>query len=466
MANGMLITLQRALAPASTKTLMPVDNRGGWWPVLREAWSGAWQHNVQTTLEDGLRYWAVFRCINLIASDISKMRIKLVEQNEATRLWSEVEAPAFSPVLRKPNEWQTRIQFMESWMISKLSRGNTYVLKQRDKRGVVTAMHILDPNRTKPLVAENGMVFYELAQDHLAGVPEGRLMVPWYEIIHDRWNTLYHPLVGLSPLYACALNALAGLKISSNTAMLFANGGRPSGLLTADGAISDATAARAKTYWDENFTGENAGKVAVLGDGLKYETLTMSAVDAQVIDQLKWNDAVICGVFGVPSHMVNVGTAPSYNNVEALVTQYYTQALQVHMEAIELLLDEGLGLHSKVGEGKRYGTEFDLEALLRMDTSTKVRTATEGLKGLWSTNEARATFDMAPVEGGDHVMSQQQNFSLPALAKRDAQDDPFKSAAPPAAEKPDAPDDDEEDDDAADDAEDKALEAFERKMAA
>jgi phage portal protein BeeE len=41
-------------------------------------------------------------------------------------------------VLRKPNRFQTRIQFLESWALSKLSRGNTYVLKQRDNRNVVT----------------------------------------------------------------------------------------------------------------------------------------------------------------------------------------------------------------------------------------------------------------------------------------------------------------------------------------
>ena len=53
-------------------------------------------------------------------------------------------------------------------------------------------------------------------------------------------------------------------------------------MLTAPGAIADATAARLKTYWDTNFSGDNTGKVAVLGDGLKYEAMSVNAVEVYV----------------------------------------------------------------------------------------------------------------------------------------------------------------------------------------
>ena len=98
-------------------------------------------------------------------------------------------------------------------------------------------------------------------------------------------------LVGLSPIYATGINALAGLRIEQNNARFFDNGAQPSGILTAPGAISDETAQRLKAYWEENFTGTSSGGTAVVGDGLKYRQLTMSAVDAQLIETLKWNDA-------------------------------------------------------------------------------------------------------------------------------------------------------------------------------
>lgn len=428
-------TLTRARSGKSeAKSFAPVDGRGTWWPLIRESFAGAWQQNVQITLEDSLQYWAVFRCISIISSDVAKMRLKLVER-DSVGIWRETTSAAFSPVLRKPNVMQNRIQFFSHWMESKLSRGNTYVLKVRDGRGVVTGMRILDPGRCKPLVSDTGDVFYEIHRDNVAGIEQERVIVPASEIIHDRWNTLYHPLVGLSPIYAAGINALMALRIERNSARLFANGARPSGVLEAPAAISDDTAQRVKAYWEENFTGENAGRVAVLGDGLVYKPMSMTAVDAQLIEQLRWNDATIAGAFGVPAHMLNSGSAPALTNVEAVNQQYYSQCLQIHIEAIELCLDEGLGLTEV--EGRTYGVEFDLDDLLRMDTPTKVRAAVEGLKGLFTPNEARQKFDLPPKAGGDAVYLQQQNYSIEALNKRDQKEDPFGSSAPEPAEEDD-----------------------------
>jgi hypothetical protein len=49
-----------------------------------------------------------------------------------------------------------------------------------------------------------------------------------------------------------------------------------------------------------------------------------------------------------------------------------------------------------------------------------------------SPNEGRAKFDLKPVTGGESPYLQQQNYSLEALAKRDAQADPFAPNTPPA----------------------------------
>src|SRR5262249_53044631 len=163
-----------------------------------------------------------------------------------------------------------------------------------------TQLRILDPNRVRPMVNESGDVFYELQRDNLTGLQEPAILVPASEIIHDRWNTLYHPLVGLSPIYAAGINALAGLRTEQNSARLFANGAQPSGILTAPGRISEETADRLKSYFQDTFTGSGAGGTAVVGDGLEYRPLTMTAVDAQVIETLKWSDSTIAAVFGVP----------------------------------------------------------------------------------------------------------------------------------------------------------------------
>lgn len=431
MANALSI-LSSAIVPrakaAPASATAVAENRGGWWPLIRESFAGAFQQNIVVDNQLVLSYHAVYACITLIASDISKLCVELVQEDE-NGIWTEVESPAFSPVLRKPNRYQNRIQFWEGWVLSKLMRGNTYVLKQRDNRNIVTALYVLDPNRVKVLVADDGSVWYQLNSDNLSGLQEA-VTVPASEIIHDRFNCLFHPLVGSSPIYAAGVAATQGLAIQSNSANFFNNKSQPGGVLTAPGAISDATATRLKDHWNTNFTGENAGKVAVLGDGLKYERMSLTADESQLIEQLKWTAEVVCSVFHVPPYKIGIGTMPTYSNIQSLNIEYYSQCLQSLIEAAELCLDEGLGIGEGVKiNGATYGTEFDIDNLLRMDSVTQMEVL-KNSAGVAKVDEMRKRINLPKTEGGDAVYLQQQNYSLAALAKRDAGADPFGTVKP------------------------------------
>lgn len=427
---GLEITRTKA-----ARTLSSVDSRG-WWPLTFDRFGGEWQADVEVNHDSVIAQTTVFSCITLIAGDIGKLRLKLTVQDG--EIWPETTSPAFSPVLRKPNNYQIRQQFIEHWIISKLSHGNTYVLKARDNRGVVTSLHILDPSRVQPLVANDGSVYYQLQEDNLSQVPAGLPAIPASEIIHDRMNCIFHPLIGVSPIFACGLAATQALKIGNNSAKFFQNMSRPSGMLTAANRIDDVTAERLKREWEKNYGGDNLGRVAVLGDGLNYQPMTVNPVDAQLVQQLDLSAKQVCATFHVPAYMVGAEPPPAYNNIGALKQEYYDRCLQKLIEALESNLDEGLGLFSV--PGRTLGTEFDLDGLLRMDAATMSDTLSKSVGGGWmAPNEARAKANLPAVAGGDTPYLQQQNFSLSALAKRDAQSDPFGAAKPAAAPAPPAP---------------------------
>lgn len=423
-----------ALFRPREKALAPVaQSRGSWYPVF-ESYAGAWQSNVVVNRDTVMSNPYVFACQTLIARDIAKLRVKLVERTG--KIWRETTRSAFSPVLRKPNHFQTRNQFWENWMLSKLSRGNTYVLKQRDARGVVVALYVLDPNRVTPLVSDDGAVFYDMAMDNLPGVAQ-QITVPAREIIHDRWNCLFHPLVGLSPIFANGIAATQGLRIQDNSAVFFGNQSRPGGILTAPGKIGDDTAQRLKAAFDANYSGANAGKIAVVGDGLTFTQLSVTAEDSQMVEQLKWTAEAIAATYHVPLYKIGAGPVPTAGNVQTLNLEYYSQCLQSLIEDAESLLDEGLGL-----DGQTVGVEFDTENLLRMDSKTHMEMLALGVgSALIAPNEGREKLDMDPKAGGDALYLQEQNYSLEALAKRDAKADPWASAAPALPAPPDAPED-------------------------
>lgn len=410
---------------AALKSMYPVDQSRGWIPIFQESYTGAFQLDDPVSLGDALAHPTVYACVTQIASDIGKLRIRLTENHDG--VWTETTSSAYSSLLRKPNKYQTFQKFVECWMISKLTHGNTYVLKVRDKSRVVRALYVLDPQRVSPLIAENGDVFYRLKQDYLSSIPKDIDAVPAYEIIHDTMECLFHPLVGIPPLYAASLATSQGIAMLRNSATFFQNNAQPGGILSAPGHIKKETADRIRTNWGENYTGDNVGNIAVLGDGLKYQPLAVSATESALVDQFKLSDEKICSAYKVPPYKVHVGAPPTYQESETLDRKYYSDCLQRLIESIEILLDEGLNLPFK------YGTEFDLDDLMRMDMSLKMKTAGEGVKcGIMAPNEGRRKFSLPPVEGGDTPYLQQQNYSLSALNERD-KTNPL-AVTPPSAE--------------------------------
>lgn len=398
---------------------------GGDGLFVREPYTGAWQDNKSLIGQSGmLASSAVFACVDLISSDVSKLRIKYVKLT--TGVWLESPAPRYTVVLNKPNHYQTRQQFIKAWLSSKLLWGNAYILKTRNSMGAVIAMEVLNPRYVIPMVAPDDSVFYQVTMSPLQVSPLEAVVIPAADIIHDRGITAWHPLVGVSPLVACSTSATMGSNIAVNSAAFFGNAARPSGVLTAPGALSQEQADKAKASWAAANSGTNTGNVAVLAGGLTYSSMTMTSTDAQLIEQLKWTVEDVARCYHVPLHKLGAETASRPAASAAIYEgMYYSDCLQAHIEGIESLLDDGLS----VPDGQ--GTELDTGALMRMDAAAQHQANAMAVgAGIMTPNEARSTTGLPPVKGGDTPYLQVQNYALSALAARDAAGPPTNGPAP------------------------------------
>ena len=122
--------------------------------------------------------------------------------------------------------------------------------------------------------------------------------------------------------------------------------------------------------------------------------------------------------YGVDPYIVNIGPPPPYANIEPVIQKYYSGALQSHWLQMELSLDDGMGLGKQFGNS--YGTEFDPDDLIWMDSAAKSKAAQDGIgSGGMSPNEARHRFyALGPVEGGETPYMQNQMWPLKQLADR------------------------------------------------
>lgn len=421
-----------------SKALTPVaDWRGGWgWQGrVLEPFPGAWQQNVEEKRADILCYPPLYACLNRISRDMGTLPTHL-QQEDADGIWINVENPAYSPVLRKPNHYQTAQQFRESWALSILLHGNTYVLKGRDNRGVVDRLYVLDPCRVLPMVSESGDVFYQLnyptSDNLLPGIyPGEQIIVPAREIIHDRLNTFHHQLIGVPPLCAAYWPAVTGLKILKNASSFFANGANPGGILTAPAGMSDADAEAVKAYWNSRFQGEGSGRVAVIGADMKFTSFAFKSTDAQLIEQLRFTGEQICQAFAIPPFIIGIGTIPAGMKVDDMMGMYERLALQPLIDSMENLLEEGLGV------ARPLGIDIDTSPLLRMDTQKRAEVWGKMVSdGVSTPNEARKPFNLPPLLGGDTVYMQQQDYPLDQVRLNKIEP---PVAEPPPVEEPEDP---------------------------
>jgi HK97 family phage portal protein len=391
------------------KALWSVDSRlGSLRQTIAESFAGAWQRNIEVdSHENVLRFSAVYGCVSGISGDIAKLNMQLMKVTDGINV--PQSGGRFAELLKKPNNYQTRFQFVMCWVLSKLLTGNAFVLKERDREGRVVALHVMASEFVTVLVSDSGDVYYQIKRDSLTKATD--ITVPATEVMHDRHVTLYHPLVGISPIYACGMSATLGNAILQTGAGFFKNKATPGGILTAPGRITDETAARLKAHWQEGYSGANAGKIAVLGDGLKFERMTVTAVDAQLIEQMRFSIEDVARCYRYPLYKLQAGTPLMAGSAEELNLQYYGDALQPLIESAEAVLNDGLELPST------YHVEFDLSGLSRMNTESQYKAISEGIRGGWlARNEGRARVNLPPKSGGDDLMAQQQDYTLPDLA--------------------------------------------------
>lgn len=373
-----------------------------------EPFAGAWQRNLDQSRSAGpniLAFTAIYACINVISSDIARMPLRVMKVNPKGGRKVSTQHYAAS-VIRKPNDFQTSLQFLQQYYVSKLTHGNTYVYLQRDGSDRISSMYVMDPRSVQPLIADDGSIFYQVCREPLLDIQEP-LVLRARDVIHDRCMGLFHPLVGVSPLFAAAMSAMTGSRILMNSDSFFANMSRSSGVLMAPGKMEPNIAKRMQTEWDSNYGGRGLGKVAVLTNGLKYEPMTITAADAELVNQLRWVVEDCARAYRVPTFKLSTSEKSNYRNSEQMARDYFQNCLSYHIEGQEQCFAAAFNLDIDTS------IEFDLSPLFRMETDVRYAAHQTALNaGFKSINEVRDEEDLGPVEGGDEPRVQAQYLPL------------------------------------------------------
>jgi HK97 family phage portal protein len=389
------------------------------WPI---SW---WQSGYREPRKD--QNAAVEACVGALSQTLAMLPVAHWRENG--KGGSEIiKTSAAARVLRKPNGYQTKADFFLNLVRSELMRGNGYALATRNGRQEIDSLHLVQPDSLYPYVStEDGSVYYQFSQvpPGTEFTPVAADLYPSRDVLHIRMHTPLHPLVGETPLTAAALAVDSGNAISTAMAAFHKNMARPSGYLKVPGKLDGPLAEILRSEWTAAYQGVSAGRVAVLQGGVEWQTLSMTAVDAAVIESYKLTVADIARVFRTPLAIIGDNTQ-TYNNTEVLMKFWLSTGLGFLLEHVELALDALFELPQ--GEW----IAFDTDYLQRADFAARIEALVRGIQGgLFAPNEARAREGLPSTAFGDEPRVQAQVVPLSFAAVR-----PGDSAAPSAPAAP------------------------------
>ena len=308
-------------------------------------------------------------------------------------------------IFRKPNAYETWPQFLTNCIGQMLFDGEAFVVFARNNRNEIDAMHLMPRRACSPYV-EEGEIFYSIGSNPmLASGTE--MMAPARDVMHLRQYTPRHPLMGESPIKAAALAAGVNVSLNRHQAAFFERMSRPSGILSTDAHLNSQQMQQLREAFAQQAKGWASGGMPILGSGMKFQPLSISSQDSQLIQAQRLSIEDIARVYGVPLPVIGDLTHATLSNVEQLISMWLSISLGALLDNIERSLERAFDL------GPNEYIELDPTPLLRTDFIGRIDGLVKGVQGgLFTPNEARMREGLNPVANGDVPYLQQQMVEL------------------------------------------------------
>jgi HK97 family phage portal protein len=315
-------------------------------------------------------------------------------------------------------------------------RGNAYALIKMGGGGAIAELIPLHPDRISIEVAQDGYYPFRYIYYRPDGVQEKYIAA---EILHLR-GLSNDGLVGLSPISHARESVGLALAAEEHAARLFSNGASIRGVLQTDGSLSPESYQRLKEQFSATYMGlSNAGKTAVLEDGVKWESIGMSNTDAQFLELRKFQRSDIAGIFRVPPHLIGDLEKATFSNIEQQALEFLSYCMLPYFEMWEQALERDLFWSTERG---KFVVEVLVDNLLRADIKSRYEAYSVARNNGWlNVDEIRERENMNQIgeEAGGKIRLAPLNMVPLDKFGTEPPDDPDDPDDPDETDDPDEP---------------------------
>lgn len=321
------------------------------------------------TVDTALSISAVYRAVSIITASVSQMPLAVYRDG------MEIKTPT---IIKQPNFDESQRSFVKKTVWSLATHGNAY-WRVYGTAPNVQNLEVLDPNSVT-VVLENGKTKYWIGADSIDAK----------YIKHLRLEPRPGQAKGIGPIQRGQAELMGAFRLKNFQDNWFGTHGVPTGVLTTDQTLNVTQQTAYADAWNE-FVKTNG--TAVLGNGMRYETLNIKPAEAQFLEVMQSKTTAIARLFGVPATLLasgNEGVSNVYMNNQELFMTFLMTTLVDYMNEVEDALSSLLPRGQEVS--------FKEDALLRMNTQMQTEVwATEIESGITTPNEVRALKGLPPL---------------------------------------------------------------------
>lgn len=375
-----LITRIKSAIGLESRSVLGVNG----WPIPLSASA------VNPTTAQGVS--AVYACVQAIAETTASLPLILFKRNGDDRERAS-DHPLYRVLHDQANPEQTALEFREYMQACVLLRGNAFARIVRGWDGQVRELWPLNPDNVQVQRTASGLVY-----DHSKDGGLTRLLA--HEVLHLRHRLGDDGVMGVSPIAAARGVVELAQAENEHGRNTFTNGAKMLGVLKFPGKLKPEQRTAIATSWaSQHAGGGNAGRTAILEEGVTFEPVSMTLEDAEWIEARKFSVIEVCRLFRVPPTIVQSMESANYSNSVELSRQFVTLTLRRHLIAWE----QAIAAKCLTDAGRRlYFAEHQVEGLLRGDSANRAAFYSSGISDGWMLkSEARKLENLPAIEGLD-----------------------------------------------------------------
>lgn len=329
------------------------------------SWDAIRLHGHTETPREAEQLSTVLACVNAISSNLASLPAYVYRTQTGDRIEQE-DHPLVDLIRQGPNPHQSWPDFIECLAASVLLRGNGVARVDRNGSGAVGAMRFVPWEWCHVDILPSGRLRYSITDPMgIWGRPGARHIHLQEEMLHIRHRS-DDGIIGRSPLSRAKAVVSASHNVNEFASAMFRNGVHPSGVLMAEGMVNREGMQSLREQFERAFQGPSkAAKAMVLDQGVKWQSVSVSPEDAELLASRRFTTEELARIYNVPPPMIGDLTNGTFTNSETMLRYFAQGCLNHWVRKLEAEFTRS------VFTDPSYSLEMDLSGLLRGDPETR-----------------------------------------------------------------------------------------------